>query len=209
MQPGSSAANIYRIIDGQDAPASARLAFLPCDEHEPALPADTTCVIWTVAGEDAERNTRLWTIAPTGAINMARMLNLERGVITTFDPPLVIFPDALTPQSPFTQTVDMKVTTEKGNPKERGKASLEMTLTARQDITISGQTLAADVVRSVFSADLQNAKVQRITDRWHVPDRGVVMETFEEQVRVFGLVVERTSQTIVLDESAVLTSSAR
>jgi len=193
----------YRITDGHDSGQRAELLFTSCDrlENPPRIgqPADHACILWTVAPEDAPRNTRIWTRAGSGLIVMGRMLNPERSVVTTFDPPLVVFPAGLEPGVPFTQSVGMKVTDERGRPKEQGSATLETTLDAAQDLTLAGQTVETARVRSVFRANLKNARIVRTTDRWHIPGVGPVMEHFEEEVRVLGLIVERTSQTFILD----------
>lgn len=193
----------YRITDGQDAERRADLLFTSCDRlaDPPRIgrSADRACILWTVAPEDAPRNTRLWARVGSGLIVMGIMLNPERGVVTTFEPPLVIFPAGLEPGAPFTQTVGMKVTDERGRPKEQGSATLEMTLVAVQDLTLAGRTVETARVRSVFRANLRNARIIRTTDRWHIPGVGPVMEHFDEEVRAFGLVIERTSQTFILD----------
>jgi hypothetical protein len=42
---------------------------------------------------------------------------------------------------------------------------------------------------------LKSADVVRTTDRWFAPNGGVVREAYEETVKVFGIVVERTGET--------------
>jgi len=203
IRAGEPATLTYRISDGQDSGKRAALTFTACDRLDapPAVaqPGEHACILWTVDPEQSPRNTRIWTRAGSGLIAMGIMLNPERRVDTTFEPPLVIFPAVLDPGSPFTQTVSMKVTDERGRPKEQGSATIETTLLARQHLTLAGRTVETERVRTVFRANLKNARIVRTTDRWHIPGVGPVMEHFDEEVRVFGLVVERTSQTFIFD----------
>ncbi len=203
VRAGEPATLTYRITDGQDAGQPAALTFTACDRlgalPPVAQPGDHTCLVWTVDAEATPRNTRVWTRAGSGLIVMGIMLNPERRVFSIFDPPLVVFPTVLEPGAPFTQTVSMKVTDERGRPKEQGTVTLETTLVAQQDLSLAGRSVETARVRSVFRANLKNARILRTTDRWHVPGVGPVMEHFNEEVRVFGLVVERTSQTFILD----------
>lgn len=211
---GETAELRYRITDGQDAGQTAVLALNRCEHlrQKQATAADADdnrlCLRWTIEGESRERNTRLWSRAGSGLIVMGLMLNPEREVVTSFDPPLAIFPKELIPGEAFTQDVRMTVTDSNGRPKEQGRARLEMTLEADQELTLGGTRLQAQRVRTVFRADLRRARIVRTTQRWHVAGFGPVLEQFEEEVRAFGLVVERTRQTFVIEDAAAAARGA-
>lgn len=164
--------------------------------------AGTLIESWTVEGEKGPRFERVLDRGADGSVVMREQRSFDRNVRSVFEPPLMVFPARLEPDASFTMSSKMRV-----HPLDKPKVIKEQGM-ARVEITVRGvQALAAGadesvVVRTVFTADLKSADVVRTTDRWFVPAQGMVREVYEETVKVFGVVVERTGETFELQGEA-------
>lgn len=155
---------------------------------------------WTIEGEKRPRFERHLIRDDDGALAMREQRSFDRAVVSVFDPPLMVFPAKLAPGESFTMSSKMVVhpIDKPKSIKERGTAKVVITLRGLQSPGRGKEP--ADVVRTVFTADLQSADVTRTTDRWVAPGFGLVVEQYEESVKVFGVVVEKTAETFILSE---------
>lgn len=149
-------------------------------------------------------------VGPEGDLSMAKVVQRDRSVITVFDPPVLLMPARINPGATVRQ--DVKVTVlELANPKktkERGTGSLEARFDGQQ-ILPDGRSVL--VYTTVLDLKLSAARSRRETVRWFAPggEFRLVRERFEETIRVFGVIIESTEQTlepVVGDGSAVAPS---
>ena len=99
---------------------------------------------------------------------------------------------------PTTSTFSMRVPTidDPTRLRAEGTGSISVELIGTQPIRTVGGRVDAIVVRELFKTDLNVSKSTRETRRWYAPDGGLLLERWEETVRVLGIVVERSARTI-------------
>lgn len=123
--------------------------------------------------------------------------NVERDVIVDVNPD-----QRLWPLGRDAQEMDIRIR-RLDNPdslKERGTATVSMTVESVDRLTLPIGTVEAVRVRIVFKSDLRAADAERVTERWYTKEQGLVAERWDETVTAFGLTVERSARTIVRAE---------
>lgn len=138
---------------------------------------------------------------------LERSVNHARGVIVEFTPRLVAMPARLEPGTTVTQLMQLRLPLVK-NPKklrEQGTATRELALVGTQMVRFRGQEAAAFHVREVMTNGLNAASAVRTTDRWLTPGAGPIAERYEEEVKAFGITVEKTRRVMVLLAPGVTT----
>lgn len=145
-------------------------------------------------GADGPISVRTTLIDGSGRYVLTRSVEHEEGVVSVFDPPLLIMPANLRARQPVTTEFTIRV--YRGEESADGGGEPEHTGAGRQTIELLGaQPLPGDdaqaepalVVHVVFEAEFGPAKVERRTKRWFRPGAGPVAESFAERVRTFGL----------------------
>ncbi len=111
--------------------------------------------------------------ASGGGAALVESINRIEGVISKFDPPLIVMPASLAPGSTFKQTLTLTVHPIRSPDKvqDRGEATQEVTYLGDADVALAGgATRPAAHVRSVFRVKLSAAAVVNTTDAWHALD---------------------------------------
>jgi len=136
----------------------------------------------------------------TGAVILADDKQIDRGIRVVMRPQPASMPPELSPGKSVTQnmTLRMPYLDDPRRLRAEGKGEMTLTYEADQPMTVGGRRVDARRVREVFATDVTAAKAVRTTERWFVPGLGRVGEQWVEEVRVLGLVSERTVQAVRL-----------
>lgn len=165
---------------------------------------------WTLEGEPTPRSEREMVVEADGDLVMSRVTQRDRSVITVFDPPVLVMPARINAGAVVRQ--DGKVVVyELKNPK-KVKEKGDYTLEARFDGEVDPGTPEAGARRlrqytTRLVLDLSAAKSERFTTRLFAPPPPegtgeLVSESFEEKIRVLGVTVESTRQTMTVAGSS-------
>jgi uncharacterized lipoprotein YbaY len=182
----------------------------------PSTPRAQFTLTWTLEGEPAPRSEREMIVNSGGDLVMERVTQRDRSVITVFDPPVLVVPARINAGAVVRQ--DGKVVVyELKNPKKI-KEKGDYTLEARYDDEVESTTPEGAPPQSAplqgtprrlrqyttrLTLDLSAAKSERFTTRLFAPPppQGtgeLVSESFEEKIRVLGVTVESTRQTMTV-----------
>ena len=183
---------VYQIIDDEgEATGQVVYTVSPTDRFD--------ALVSLVKGGD---RTEFWALNEAGDIVMPATIEHAKNALTIFDPPLLIAPRSLAPGEPFESSAEMRVLDSR-NPKrkrESGRATRTIEYVDDQKIrTPLGEFIAKRVVVS-FKADLRFADADKEGTYWVVPGVGLVAQELSEEIRVLGLVSERTAIRLVLSE---------
>ncbi|HBS29915.1 MAG TPA: hypothetical protein DEB06_10820 [Phycisphaerales bacterium] len=131
---------------------------------------------------------------------LAESLQHERGVRVVMTPPPLAMPSDLAPGAPFVQTMGLRMPLLENPRRIRAQGTGDMTLEhdADQPLTLDGRVIRCRRLREVFVTAVPPARAVRTTERWFAPGLGLVAERWREEVRVLGVVTERTERTIRL-----------
>ncbi|UCD76315.1 MAG: hypothetical protein JSV91_05205 [Phycisphaerales bacterium] len=182
---------VYQIVDDDRARGQVVHTISPTDRPNALVSLDK-----------GEERTEFWGRSEAGNIVMPASIEHAKNALTVFDPPLPIAPPLLAPGEPFESSADMQVLDSR-NPKRRrengrGTRSLEYVDDQRIRTPIGEFTAKRVVVK--FHADLRFADAVEDGTYWVVPGVGVVAQEHSEEIRVLGLVSERTGVRVVLIE---------
>lgn len=134
-----------------------------------------------------------------GSLIMPRLLNYERGVRVEMDPPGLTFPARLEPGESVARESRMRLPLL-GNPsrlREQGTGRSQVSLIGAQRVRTRAGTFDALHLREVFESRFSSATAVRTIDRWFAPNAGLIAETWSEEVRALGIVIERSRQAIL------------
>lgn len=195
-----------RIESGTDAGKSWHVVPTDAARNADGALASFT-LVWTLEGESAPRSERFMVVETDGDLAMARVVQHDRSVITAFDPPVLVMPARLNPGAVVRQDSEV-VVYELRNPKlikERGEASVEARFEGEADLPAQTGTdpTRARVFVTHLRLNLRAARSDRTTTRWFaLPSPtgpgGLLREAFEESIRVLGVTIESSRQTMTL-----------
>lgn len=133
-----------------------------------------------------------------GSLHMARMHNTTRGRVTSFDPAIVLLPAEFEPSEVEEQMVDLLVADldAPGEIDQRGSGISTVTFRGVERIRTPMGEFDAYRVRSELATDFGSATSRRVTDRWYADGVGLVGESYEERISVFGIVVDTKSRSM-------------
>ena len=195
IDEGKGASMAFRILSGDDKGDTGHRVVEATD--------DNTCTVaWHVGDPENEpRHTNHLERDARGNLIVTKMPNRERDVVTRFDPPLIHARPETTRAEERSQDVKMLVADyeDPDDIDRRGSSTNTITYLGDATTTMNGETVTAMLVRTTLVSTFGPAKVNRTTDRWFVPDRGLVGESYTETVRVFGVVSEEREQEIWRD----------
>lgn len=171
-------------------------------------------LLWTLEGEASARSEREMIVEADGDLTMSRVVQRDRSVITVFDPPVLVMPARINSGAVVRQ--DGKVVVyELKNPKkvkEKGEFVLEARFEGEVETAAGGSGgEGAGGRERLFTTrlelNLSAAKSERATWRRFAPaapagNGALVSESFEEKIRVLGVTIESTRQTMVVAGSA-------
>lgn len=122
-------------------------------------------------------------------IVMTAALDHKEQALSRFDPPLLVAPAKLEPESPVESRVAIKVldSNNQDQTKESGRARRSLEYLGDQKITIDGRHLSAARVLMRFKADLNFADATNRHVYWVVPGQGVVAIERHNVVDILGL----------------------
>jgi hypothetical protein len=196
-------------------------------ESDAGAALDAFTLEWTLEGEATPRSVREMRLEPDGDLVMARVFQHDRNVITVFDPPILVMPAHINPGAVVRQ--DSKVVVyELKNPKkikEKGGATLEARFEgeaaspspSEPRAQARGQNPPSASMPSTpprtrlyttnLTLNLSAAKSERFTSRRFdlPPPQGtgtLLEESYEEKIRVLGVTIESTRQTMTLAGTA-------
>lgn len=135
-----------------------------------------------------------------GGVVVHETVRTERGLRTRFDPPMVFTPAALSPGETLVQSLRVETFGLDDPERSTGDGEGEHTLTRLEDAIAPDGTRVA-VFRSSIELRLGPAFVSTTTEYALSPGRGLVRRASVRSVRVFGLVVERESESLRLEDS--------
>lgn len=160
---------------------------------------------WTLEGEPTPRSERRMIVTPTGDLAMDRVVQRDRSVITVFKPPVLVMPARINPGATVRQDAAVTVY-ELDRPKkikDKGTATVEITYAglgpepgpnaSSDDADRAGKR----ILRSSLLIDLSAATSERFTERWF-DDAGLVRESYEEKIRVLGVTIDSSRQSMTL-----------
>ncbi|MGE0303887.1 MAG: hypothetical protein AB7K52_14625 [Phycisphaerales bacterium] len=137
-----------------------------------------------------------------GSIALSHSVERGDGVVTWFEPALVIVPAGLGAGEVTTQELRMIVRPigKPGVIRHQGRARHEITHVGEDVVRLrGGEPMKATHVRLVLTADLGLPKVRVVTDRWYVAGVGLVGERIQERATTLGLTVRSVDEQWVLD----------
>lgn len=176
-------------------------------DSEPTPDLDSWRMEERIDGESEPRLVEHYARAPNGRVVLTRSFDHVEGVVTWFDPPLVVLPASLSPGETFRQTLTLRVypIADQGRLQDQGEAEQEITFEGVQRIVTHRGAVDAALVREAFRVSLSAAKVERTTERWYSRDTadgaaaGLVGERWEQVVRFLGLPVRSQGEAWTLD----------
>ena len=164
----------------------------------------------TIVGEEHPESVDRWTVSADGSLVALRSMTRDHEVITGFDPPLLVFPKRLEPGAPATMSNEFIVhpVAHPSRVKQRGKATLSITLVGIEEVTLGSGSIDALHVRSELKIDFGVAAVDRVTDQWFAVGKGeerdgiggIIAERYDETIKVLGIQTERHAGTMRLSE---------
>lgn len=152
--------------------------------------------------------------ASGGGVALVESINRIEGVISKFDPPLIVMPASLAPGSTFKQTLTLTVHPIRSPDKvqDRGEATQEVTYLGDADVALAGGApRPAAHVRSVFRVKLSAAAVVNTTDAWHALDARssasregptLLARRDDESAKFLGVQVRAKNAFVSLDPGA-------
>lgn len=183
----------FEIVEGPDAGA------ILIESRRPGPTDRSWLVSRRLEDEAGPREERLLVLdADDGPLVMPSMLNFVRGVRVEMDPPTIVLPALIDPAQPITRELRMRLPLL-ANPRrlrDRGIGTSELTYPHDQRVRTPAGIFNARLLREVFTSRLGTATAVRATDRWFAPGVGLIAERWVEDVRVLGVVVERSRQAI-------------
>lgn len=192
---GDAPTTRFEIVEGPDTGA------LLIETRRPGPTERSWLVSRRVDGEAGPREERLLVLnSDDGPLLMPEMLNFARGVRVEMDPPTIVLPARIDPAQPITRELRMRLPLL-ANPRrlrDRGIGTSELTYPHDQRVRTPAGIFNAHLLREVFTSRLGTATAVRTTDRWFAPEVGLVAERWTEEVRVLGVVVDRSRQAIRL-----------
>lgn len=206
LGPGGPRECWLRITSGRDAGKTWHV--VPAEvERDPDGRLTAFTLRWTLEGEAEPRSERRMLVTPEGELSMSRVLQRDRSVVTLFDPPVLLMPARLNAGATVRQDVAVTVL-EMSNPKkvkDKGSALAEVTYAGTGRMHADSASASSDagaqpgqrVLVSVLRINLSAAKSERTTSRVF-DDSGLVSESFEEKIRVLGVTIDATRQTMIL-----------
>ncbi|TVQ30490.1 MAG: hypothetical protein EA376_12640 [Phycisphaeraceae bacterium] len=196
--PAKASRFTYAITEGRGA-GSDVIIIQERDENDE--------IVWIVSrapANDPDKPTRRDRIRyeDDGSIVLLETHNIDRDVISRFDPPLIILPSELKPDDPHEQKLTMTLhpPSTPDRERDRGDARNTITLVASQRLETGDGGFDALRIEAVLEADLRAAKVLNKTDTWIVPETGMVAERYNEEARAFGIVVSSRTHLMVVKE---------
>ncbi len=191
----------YEILEGANAGG------ILLQTRRPGLEPGTWTTTRRVRGEAEALEERFQTIDPAdGSLVLAHSLNFERGVRVEMTPAPVAVPARIEPGQTLSREMRIRLPLL-DNPKrlrEKGSALSEMTYLDDQRVNTAAGRFDAAHLREVFTSRFAAATAVRTIDRWFARGGGLVAERWVEEVRVLGVVVERTRFAIrVLPPTAI------
>lgn len=164
---------------------------------------------WTLGGESRPRSERTMLVEADGTLSMSRVVQRDRSVETVFEPPLLVMPARINPGATVRQDVSVTVLDldKPGRVKERGSALIEASFLGRQEPIGAGAGDAAGLLYvTKLEIRLSAARSERTTERWFAfPESGLsglLRERFVETIRVFGVIIESTRQSMTCPDCA-------
>jgi len=151
-------------------------------------------ITWTLGQEPRPRSEREMLIDADGSLTMARVVDRPHSVITVFDPPVLVIPARI--NSGATVRQDCRVTVYELKDPKRVKTRGDAAVEARYNGVEAGSPDKLRVLTTTLDLNLTAARSRRTTTRWFHPDHGLLRERFEEQVRVLGVIIESSGQTM-------------
>lgn len=143
--------------------------------------------------------TERFVIAGDGSVALMESANALEGVISRFDPPMVVAPAALAPGAPFRQALTLTVhpMRDPSAVQDRGPATQEIAYVGDARVEVAGCAPAqAAHVRSVFRAKLSAASVVNTSDAWRLLPgprddglEGLLAQTDVERATFLGIQV--------------------
>lgn len=155
--------------------------------------------IWSVEGAEEPLEEQTLSLDDDGAVRLGPIVKHDRGLSVVMDPTPIVMPQVLRGEDPVETSFDMRLPLL-SNPDQlraQGTGTLTMELAGRQRVWTPRGSVDAWLIREVFTTDLNVSSSRRETERWYEPEKGLVLERWRETVRAFGLVIERSSRTIV------------
>ncbi len=140
-----------------------------------------------------------------GRIVMPATLENDENALTRFDPPLIIAYGELS-GGEMRETESAMRVLDSRRPKrqlESGKAKRTIEYVSDQHIRTPLGDFSAKRVEVHFIADLRFAYADKTAVYWVVPDLGVVAQEHVEEIRILGIVSERSRQVLVMIETPV------
>lgn len=136
----------------------------------------------------------------TGSVVLADLRQIDRGVRVEMRPSPSAMPAQLERGEVVTQKFAVRMPYLDNPRRLRAQGHGEMTLeyAADQSLRVSGKPVDARRVKEVFTTNVTAANAVRTIERWFVPGTGRVAERWDEEVKILGLISERTSQTVRL-----------
>lgn len=135
---------------------------------------------------------------PDGALVQTQLIKPDRGLIVETSPPPIIMPLQLRAGEPVVSEMSMRLPFI-SNPERvraQGTARKQLELLGTQRIVYGGAEHVATVVREDFRTNLGPATSHRVSERWYVPGIGLVLERWDERVKVLGVPIEHTTQAL-------------
>lgn len=149
--------------------------------------------------EEAPYLTETYTRTADGSVALAESINAKEGVISRFDPPMVVAPARLTPGSPAKQSLTLTVhpIRDPTAVRDKGAATHEVTYLGDARVGLAGQAeVSAAHIRSVFRAKLSSASVVNSSDAWRsLPSasasepQGLLVQSDDERASFLGMQV--------------------
>lgn len=200
-----------KISDGKDAGKSWHVVPTSVKKGEGGG-IESFTLMWTLEGEASPRSEREMIVEADGDLTMSRVVQRDRSVITVFDPPVLVMPGRINSGAVIRE--DGKVVVyELKNPK-KVKEKGDFVLEARFEGEVEGGSGGAGgsggrerLFTTRLELNLSAAKSERTTWRRFAaaPPAGngaLVSESFEEKIRVLGVTIESTRQTMVVAGTA-------
>jgi len=135
--------------------------------------------------------------ADDGAVRLFASDNLERGVRTVFEPPLIVCPADLPVGSVHRHETTLTTTTDTGDGvrTQTGEAAVETERLAPERVEIAGEPVDTERVDIRLTLSIDRAEVSRSTRYAFTFDRGVLADDTAERVRALGFTVRSETRT--------------
>jgi hypothetical protein len=140
--------------------------------------------------EEGGERTQYWRIEPDGSIVMTAAIDHGEDALALFDPPLILMPARLLPETIFEHSVNMRVMRASRPESERTHGTCTRTMRYVGDEMITrpdGTSEVAHRIEITFNSTLTLATTEKLTTSWIVPGVGVVAEERSELTKALGL----------------------